>query len=129
MSVIALDTITTISKPFSMECNVIVAEGIIGSVDILWSANGRVIRTVNYTRTVKHSNSVYRDILNITRLQLSHNNTVYYCNATVTTSIILNGSANYTLQIGKQLHYNYVWYIIILIQHAPVLYLWLHVSL
>ena len=111
MTVTALDAITIIGKPFSMECNVIVAEGIIGSVDILWSTNGSMIRAVKYK--VKHS--VYRDILNITRLQLSHNNTVYYCNATVTTSVMLNGSANYTLQIGKQLYYNYVWYIIILV--------------
>ena len=99
MSVTALVTNPTAGDSFQMECNVTVTKGIVGNVDILWTKNGTVIRTMNYT--VGNANSTYRDILNITELQLSDNNTVYYCDATVNTSITLNGSANYTLQIGE----------------------------
>ena len=104
VSVTALVANPTAGESFQMECNVILVKGIIGNVDILWTTNRTlrtVIRTMNYT--VGDANSVYRDILNITELQLSDNNTVYYCDAIVTTSIMLNGSANYTLQIGKYL--------------------------
>ena len=101
MSVTALVANPTAGDSFQMECNVTVTKGIVGNVDILWTKNGTVIRTMNYL--VGDANSTYRDILNITKLQLNDNNTVYYCDATctVTTSIMLNGSANYTLQIGK----------------------------
>ena len=99
VNVTALVANPTVGDLFQMECNVTLVKGIIGNVNISWTTNGTVKRTMNYA--VGDANSVYRDILNITELQLSDNNTVYYCDAIVTTSILLNGSANYMLKIGK----------------------------
>ena len=89
----------TVGQSFSMECNVTVAKGIVGSVDIIWTVNGTVKRRKN--NTTGDINSVHSDILNITELQLDDNNTVYYCEAIVNTRTVLNGNAEYTLIIGK----------------------------
>jgi len=89
-----------VGKSFSMECNIIVAKGITGSVDIVWTAVDGIVKTAN--NTMPYMNSLYllyRDIYNIPLLQLSDNNTEYYCNAVINEATLANDS--YKLIIGK----------------------------
>ena len=97
MSVTAIGEKPVIGKSFSMECNVNVSKGIIGSVDIIWTTNNTVKSTKNYTLG---DVNLFSENLTISELKLSDNNTVYYCEAVIT-SVPLNSSDNYTLTIGK----------------------------
>ena len=82
------------------------AKSIIGSVDIIQTVNGTVKRRVN--DSVGNTNSEYvlhRAVYDIRALQLSDDNTVYYCEAVVNTSILLKGDDSITIMLkyGKQL--------------------------
>ena len=100
MSVTALDDNPTVGESFSMECNVIIVKSIIGSVDITWTVNDTIKRRIN--DSVGDTNS-YRDVYNITALQLSDDNTVYVCEAVVNMSTLLkdNDSITIMLKYGK----------------------------
>ena len=100
----ALDDNPTLGESFSMECNVIIAKSIIGIVDIIWTVNGTIKRRVD--DSVGDTDSEYvlhRDVYNITALQLSDDNTVYYCEAVVNKSVPLqdNDSITIILTHGK----------------------------
>ena len=97
MSVTAIGEKPVIGKSFSMECNVTVAKGIIGSVAIRWITNDTVKSTKTYTLG---DINLFSENLTISELKLSDNNTVYYCEAIIT-SVPLNSIDNYTLTIGK----------------------------
>ena len=100
VSVTALDDNPTVGESLSMECNVTMATSVIGSVDITWSVNGTIKRRVN--DTVGDTNSEYvlhRDVYNITVLQLSDDNTVYYCEAMVNKSVPLKGNDSITIML------------------------------
>ena len=100
VSMTALDDNPTVGESFSMECNVTMATSVIGSVDITWSVNGTMKRRVN--DTVGDTNSEYvlhRDVYNITVLQLSDDNTVYYCEAMVNKSVPLKGNDSITIML------------------------------
>ena len=104
VSVTALNDNPTLGESFSMECNVIIAKNITGSVDIIWTVNGTIKRRVD--DSVGDTDSEYvlhRDIYNITALQLSDDNTVYYCEAVVNKSVPLqdNDSITIILTHGK----------------------------
>ena len=96
MRVTAIGEKPVIGKSFSMECNVTVEKGIIGSVTIIWTTNGTMKSTRNYALGDILS---FSENLTISELKLSDNNTVYYCEAMIT-SVPLNSSDNYTLTIG-----------------------------
>ena len=100
----ALNDNPTLGESFSMECNVIIAKSITGSVDIIWTVNDTIKRRVD--DSVGDTDSEYilhRDIYNITSLQLSDDNTVYYCEAVVNKSVPLqdNDSITIILTHGK----------------------------
>ena len=98
VGVTALDDNPTLGESFSMECNVITAKSIIGNVDIIWTVNGTIKRRVD--DSVGDTNSEYvlhRDVYNITALQLSDDNTVYYCEAVVNKSVPLKGNDSITI--------------------------------
>ena len=104
VSVTALDEIPVVGKSFSMECNVTVAKGIIGSVDIMWIINGTVTRRVKDTiEDISSEYTLHRDVYNIAQLQLSDNNTVYYCMAVTSASKHVEGNDSITLTIGKSI--------------------------
>ena len=104
VSVNALDEIPVVGKSFSMECNVTVAKGIIGSVDIMWIINGTVTRRVKDTiEYISSEYTLHRDVYNIAQLQLSDNNTVYYCMAVTSTHKHVEGNDSITLTIGKSI--------------------------
>ena len=86
VSVTALDANPAVGKSFPMKCTVTVAKGIIiGSVNITWIFNGKEIRENKYNLT--DSAAEYFSWHNIT-LQPKHNNTVYYCKATINTALM-----------------------------------------
>ena len=109
VSVTALDANPAVGKSFSMKCTVTVAKGIIiGSVSITWIFNGTEIREDKYNLT----DSTEYNIMswhNITKLQTKHNNTVYYCKATINTTFMevpVDGIGNITINsisLGKYL--------------------------
>ena len=101
VSVTATNNNPTIGKSFSMECNVTVAKGIIGNVEIIWAVNGTVKRRV--TDTVEANDSQYvlhRDVYNIPLLHASNNNTVYCCKAVINARENLESNSSITLTIG-----------------------------
>ena len=82
VTVTALDDNPVIGKSFVMECNVVVARGI-SNVDIMWIINNTVKRNHSVNYTDWDMNLHYADVYTITELQLSDNNTVYYCKVVV----------------------------------------------
>ena len=89
-----------VGKSLSVNCIVSVLRGIIGSVNITWSINGTAQnRSNNYTVDMTSDSIIYSDVLDIPELQMTHNNTVYSCEATVNTSIPLRGNDSWTLTI------------------------------
>ena len=108
MILTALDNNPVVGESFSMECNVIVPQGINGDVDILWHVNNSVSRITSLPDSVGDVNPeyvLYRDVYNIPVLQLSDNKAVYYCEAIINTSILLSGSDSITILLifGKLL--------------------------
>ena len=92
-----------VGKLFPMKCTVTVAKGItIGSVNITWIFNGTEIEE-NYKYNLTDSTE-YVSWYNIT-LQPKHNNTVYYCNATINTRLMkVDGFSDITIDsisLGK----------------------------
>ena len=75
-----LDNNPIVGKSYPMRCTVTVARGVISSARITWAVNGTIIKEYN---TMGNDNSQYVDTYNITELQLSDNNAVYYCKATI----------------------------------------------
>ena len=115
VSVTALDENPTIvGKPFSMECNVTVARGVVSSVDIIWIVNGTVKRNRTVNNSLSRNNSlqyVESDVYTITELQLSDNNTVYHCKAVIDTYEQVEDSDSVTVRsitLGMQVLYNNV---------------------
>ena len=99
---VSLGSKPVIGKSFSMECRVIVAKGVIGNVDIIWTVNGTVKRRSTDTLgNINLQHMLHRDTLNITELQLSDNNTVYYCKAVINAHTHMEGNDSITLTIGK----------------------------
>ena len=96
VSVTALDDNPTVGESFSMECSVTIVKSINGYVDITWTVNDTIKRRVN--DSVGDTNS-YRDVYNITALQLSDDNTVYVCEAVVNMSILLKGNDSITIML------------------------------
>ena len=96
VSVTALDDNPIIGKPYSMECNVIVAKGIIGNVVITWITNDTEKSRVNYTAW--GNNSEYVDIYNTSRLHFNDTNTTYSCEVVITgTHAVVNSSSAITI--------------------------------
>jgi len=88
----------TVNEPLSMECNVTLARGIVGNVVISWKVNNT---TKNVTiEEISPEQLLYTDYHQTSPLGLSHNNTVYYCEAVVNNSTLLTNSDS--IIIGKQ---------------------------
>ena len=86
VSVTALDANPAVGKSFPMKCTVTVAKGIIfGSVNITWIFNGKEIEGNKYNLTYS---AEYVSWYNITKLQPRDNNIVYYCKATINTTLM-----------------------------------------
>ena len=85
VSVTALVDNPTVGKLFQIECNVTVARGIIGNMEIIWKVNGTTAKHTanNITWDGNSQNVLHRDIYNISSLQMSHNNTVFSCEAMI----------------------------------------------
>ena len=80
---ITLDSNPTVGKSLPLGCNITVVKGIKSDVEIIWTVNGTVERNYTVDNTAWDTNSQYVDIYNITELQLSDNNSVYYCKAVI----------------------------------------------
>ena len=97
VDVTALDVNPAVGKSFPMKCNVTVAKDItIASVSItwIWIFNGTEIIENKYNLT---DSTEYISWNNIT-IQPNHNNTVYYCNATINTRLMeVDGSGYITI--------------------------------
>ena len=97
----ASDNNPVIGKSFKMKCNVVVARGI-SNVDIMWIVKNTVKRNQSVNYAERGTNLRYVDVYTITELQLSDNNTVYYCKAVVNANT--NGISSTTINnviIGK----------------------------
>ena len=89
VSVTALDANPAVGKSFPMKCTVTVAKDITtGSVYVTWIFNDTVIRENKYNLTDSAADHEYFSWHNITKLQPKDNNTVYYCKATINTTLM-----------------------------------------
>ena len=97
----ALDDNPTVGRPLQIECNVTVARGVTGNVDITWKVNDAT-HTVNSTVTDMNSQyALHRVVYNIPSLQMSDNNTVYSCEALINMTAALKANNSITLTVGK----------------------------
>lgn len=92
----AMDDNPIVGKAFPMECNVTVARGIISSVDIIWTVNGTVKARANNTMRNMSSQHVLHKY-EITELQLSDDNAMYYCSAVINAYTNMEGSDSITI--------------------------------
>ena len=105
VSMTATNNYPTIGESFSIECNVTVAKGIVGNVEIIWKVNGTVKRRVTDTVAVIDSQFVlHRDVYSIPPLHTSDNNTVYCCKAVIDAGEKVKSNSSITLTIGKCIH-------------------------
>ena len=89
-----------VGELLSVNCTVSIVSDIIGSVEITWAINGTAQnRSSNYTVDMTSDSIIYSDVLDIPELQMTHNNTVYSCEATINTSTPLRGNDSWTLTI------------------------------
>ena len=105
VSVTATSNNPVIGESFSIECNVTVAKGFIGNVEIIWVVNGTVKRRVTDTVAIFDSQFVlHRDVYSMPPLHASNNNTVYCCKAVINAGEQLESNSSITLTIGKCKH-------------------------
>ena len=104
VSVTSLSSRPTVGEPFSLECNITVIKGIIGDLDVIWTANGRAIKRVDNVvgHTIDLQEMLHSDVYEISKLQPCDNNTIYRCEAIIKTNAPLNGSDSVALTISKQ---------------------------
>ena len=89
-----------VGELLSVNCTVSIVSDIIGSVEITWAINGTAQnRSSNYTADMTSDSIIYSDVFHIPELQMTHNNTVYSCGATINTSTPLKGNNSWTLRI------------------------------
>ena len=106
VSVTSLDDKPIIGKPYTMECNVIVAKGIVGNVSIMWKANDTKLRDKIYSAW--GNSSQYVDIYNTSSIQFADNNTMYSCEVVINGKhTVVNASSTITINniiVGKYVH-------------------------
>ena len=101
VSVTALDNNPIVGKSFPMRCTVSVARGVTSSVDITWERNGTIIKEIS---TMGNVNPPYVDVYDIAELQMSDNNAVYYCKATIGEHVYAEDNVTIgNLTLGKYL--------------------------
>ena len=89
-----------VGESLSVNCNISIFRGIIGSVEITWAINGTAQNSSsNYMVDMTSDSIIYSDVLDIPELQITHNNTVYSCEAKINASIPLRGNDSWTLTI------------------------------
>ena len=104
VSVTSLSSRPTVGEPLLLNCSITVIKGIVGDVDVIWTANGRAIKRVD--NVVGHpiglQEMLHSDVYEISKLQPCDNNTIYRCEAIIKTNAPLNGSDSIALTISKQ---------------------------
>ena len=114
VTVRVLDDEPIIGAPLSLECNVTVARGVTSSVNITWMVNGtdemnNTKRRVNsqhqdvYKMKLTDATTQYRGVYNITQLELTDNNTQYYCKAVISNVEANNSVTTDNIRLGKLL--------------------------
>ena len=88
----------TVNESLLMECNVTLARGIVGNVVISWKANNTANKVT--IEEISPEQLLYTDYYETVPLELSHNNTVYHCEAVVNNSTLLTNSTS--IIISKQ---------------------------
>ena len=90
VSVAALKQQTFSDSPLKLECNVTTVRGITSRVDILWLANGRIIRRINDSLSSLVNNSVlHRDVYDVSNV--GDGVTEYQCHGVINGSPTVKG--------------------------------------
>ena len=89
----------TVGYNVSLRCDIQIATGIYSSVNIIWKISDVEKRKIAVAGSSFHNISmtslVYTDFLSV---QLTDNNTVYYCQAVINASSSVSASDNLTLK-------------------------------
>ena len=103
VSVTALNN-QTVGQSLTLQCEVTTVRGITSGVDIVWSSNGTVLRSINGATATMGNPLIYIDSYNISLLNTSHDGRVYECQAVINSSPSEMATDDITLDvIGKHL--------------------------
>ena len=103
VSVTALNT-QTVGQSLTLQCEVTTVRGITSRVDIVWSSDGTVLRSINGATAPMGNPLIYIDSYNISLLNTSHDGRVYECQAVINSSPSEMATDDITLDvIGKHL--------------------------
>ena len=88
----------TIGDPLTLDCTVTAVRGISSSVDIIWTAGGRVVRRVyNITADIKNDYAIYTDSFEISSLSAIDNGREYQCTVVINANQPVYNSDQITL--------------------------------
>ena len=87
-----------IGDPLTLDCIVTTVRGISSSVDIIWTAGGRVVRRVyNITADIENDHAIYTDSFEISSLSAIDNGREYQCTVVINAIQPVNNSDQITL--------------------------------
>ena len=88
----------TIGDPLTLYCTITAVRGISSSVDIIWTAGGRVVRRVdNIIADIENDSAIYTDSFEISSLSAIDNGREYQCTVVINASPPVSSSDQITL--------------------------------
>ena len=87
-----------IGDPLTLDCIVTAVRGISSSVDIIWTAGGRVVKRVyNITADIENDHAIYTDSFEISSLSAIDNGREYQCTVVINAIQPVHSSDHITL--------------------------------
>ena len=89
----------TLGQSLTLQCEVTTVRGITSGVDIVWSSDGTVLRSINATASEMDNSLVYTDSYNISQLSTTDDGRVIQCVVVINTSPSVMASDIITLNV------------------------------
>ena len=90
----------TVGQSLTLQCDVTTVRGITSRVDIVWSSNGTVLRTINGVSSTMMDNSlVYTDSYTISPLSTTNDTTMIQCEGIIQTTPSRSDTNTVTLDV------------------------------
>ena len=94
-------SILAIYHPFILQCNAIIEEDIVSTVDIIWTTGDTQVRRVNNVTASSNitSTSVYNDSFIIPSMTISDIGSVYQCEVLINSIIPITANVDFIIPI------------------------------
>ena len=90
----------TVGQSLTLQCEVTTVRGITSRVDIVWSSDGAVLRSINgAAATTMDNSSMYTDFYNISALSTTDDGRVIQCEVVINSSSPVTASDAITLDV------------------------------